>query len=177
MSQFIWAKCESCGNEMNVPYGYRGTEQRCRKCAAGFIVPDPEEVEAQAPGVEEIDREARVAFRSKAKLAALLTAAGLLMVVIGFTALLLWERSNVAPPTVVDLVRETLRAEVLVTQTAAGPLREGTAVLINDQAAYWVYQGEVLAANSAASGWSPGIRRAPAGIDGFLIAGATKPVE
>ncbi len=175
MSQFIWAKCDDCGNEMNVPYHYRGTQQRCRKCGEGFTVPDPEAEEAQAPGIEEIDRQAQATLRSRVKFVALSAAAGLLVVLIIFVALLIWERSTVAPSTIADLVRKTLSSDILVTQVDEGPLRDGTAVLINDQAAYWVCNGEVRAANTLARTWSPGIRRAPAGVDAFLVQGAVNP--
>jgi len=42
----------------------------------------------------------------------------------------------------------------------SGLLHGGTAVLVDDYAAYWVYDGVVYAANGAAKMWSPGIEYA-----------------
>lgn len=36
-----------------------------------------------------------------------------------------------------------------------GPLKGGTAVLVDNMAAYWVIDGEVYAANGVAKSWSP----------------------
>jgi len=39
-----------------------------------------------------------------------------------------------------------------------GPLAGGVAVLVNDRAAYWFYEGQVYAGNGVAKTWSPGIK-------------------
>jgi len=38
-----------------------------------------------------------------------------------------------------------------------GSLKEGTGVLVDDLAAYWIENGQVYAANGFAKAWSPGI--------------------
>ena len=75
----------------------------------------------------------------------------------------------------VALVRKTLRPGLSVdADFKAGPLKNGTAVLADDMAAYWVPGETVYAANGVALTWSPSTQRAPAGIDIDTVSGAVK---
>lgn len=61
-------------------------------------------------------------------------------------------------------VKDSITANVAQAYEA-GPLQGGTAILVNDFAAYWVKDGVVYAANGVARMWSPAIPVAPTGID------------
>jgi type IV pilus assembly protein PilM len=62
-------------------------------------------------------------------------------------------------------VQRTFLSSISAKKFRTGPLSNGTAVLVDDQAAYWVKDGTVYAANGVAKTWSPNIKYAPTGID------------
>ena len=72
-------------------------------------------------------------------------------------------------------VRRSLTAAVSVSRFEAGPLRGGTAVLVDDMAAYGVKDGKVHGANGYALMWSECIDRAPAGISMPQVRAACRP--
>ena len=61
-------------------------------------------------------------------------------------------------------VKQTFRAGQRYERIRTAPFRGGVAVLVDKDAAYWVGDGKVHAANSTASIWSPGLPWSPTGI-------------
>ncbi len=79
------------------------------------------------------------------------------------------ERLLEGPPKASALVTQTLAANVIATRVVEGPLGDGTAVLVNDVAAYWVQGGTVYGCDPNALAWSPGVAPAPGGCDLFAV--------
>jgi hypothetical protein len=65
----------------------------------------------------------------------------------------------------IKAVKATLRSGLSVSKFQEGPLKGGTAVLVDKSGAYWVSGGTVYAANGFAKMWSPNVSYAPVGID------------
>jgi hypothetical protein len=69
-------------------------------------------------------------------------------------------------------VRETLKQPGNARVSKSAPLAKGTAVLVDDLAAYWVRDGRVYAVNGVAKELSGGISYAPPSIDMSALEGA-----
>ena len=67
------------------------------------------------------------------------------------------------------LVRDSMTAVPADTLYAwdykAGALKDGVAVLVDNNGAYWVKDNTVYAANGSAKTWSPNLDYSPTGID------------
>jgi hypothetical protein len=142
---------------MQVPARYAGSEQHCRRCGEPFVVPRP--LDAETPDTD-------LAVRRRAWLWPLIVLAAIAAVV---AAMVVTERLLEGPPSASELVTQTMGPNVIATRVVEGPLGEGTAVLVNDVAAYWVRGGTVYGCNPNALAWSPGIALAPAGCDLFAV--------
>ena len=150
--------CSRCGHAMQVPARYAGREQTCRRCGEPFQVPvAAEEVESPTDAS---------APRRRALRAVLLVAVVSVALV---TAMVLAEWLLEGPPPASELVTRTLAPNVIATRVVEGPLREGTAVLVNDVAAYWVVDGTVYGCNQSAFAWSPHVAPAPGDCDLFTV--------
>lgn len=152
-------ECAGCGHVMQVPGRYAGSEQRCRRCGAPFVVAG---AAAQPAAEEEPPPESRRRIAPGCAAAAVLCA-----VVIGGAWLL---RPVLGPPpSATDLVRESLLPTVMPVKWSQAPLEGGTAVVLNDLAAFWVHEGVVYACDGNAREWSPGARQAPPQIDELAV--------
>ena len=149
--------CSQCGHAMQVPVRYAGSEQQCRGCGERFIVPATDDGGGTQSGPEVRRRAWRGPLIVLVSIVAVLAAA------VGV------ERLLEGPPSGSELVVRTLASSVIATRVVEGPLKAGTAVLVNDVAAYWVEGGVVYGCNSAALAWSPGVKPAPGGCDLFAV--------
>ncbi len=159
-------ECATCGHEMQVPGRYAGTVQHCRRCGAEFEVAgagDAGFAEVTGPAPPPVVR------RRLKRVAPIVV--GLALVGAG---LLLLRVLVMDQPTASNRVRETLVETVMPFKWAEAPLAGGTAVVLNDTAAYWVREGVVYACDGNARAWSPGVPDAPPEIDLLAVERAVR---
>ncbi len=76
--------------------------------------------------------------------------------------------------TAITLVRRAVRTGIGIDPLRIGRLQDGYAILTDGDAAFWLSNGTVYAANGTAKTWAPGTEWAPAGVDFSAVQSATK---